>query len=103
MMEYIRAPDQCMHAIQAWDHGSFQSFLDQAVRFDMKKLLACYEHCIAMDHSGKFNNILQHFPPQSVVRITECFRREWHRGDYRGKWTPQDFLQFDPSQKSSTG
>ena len=98
MMERIRAPDRCVHVAQAWDHQIFRSFLDKAVRFDIKKLLACYEHCITMDHSGKFNDFIQHFPPQSVVRITECFRRElseWHelQGDFIGKWTPQDFLQ----------
>lgn len=84
-------------------------FLDKAVRFDMKKLLACCEHCIAMDNSGKFNDILQHLPPQSVVRITEYFRRElsecqkrcWSHNTYM--WTPLDFLKFDPSKKSSTG
>ena len=93
---------------QAADLKVFRAVLDSAVQFNLKQLLACCEHCIAMDNSGKFNEVFQHFPPQSAVGILECLRREINnkRSYYdaqSSQLAPKDFLAFEPSKKRNTG
>ena len=106
--KYIRALIEGIFATQAADLKTFREILDSAVQFNMKKLVACCEHCIATDNSGKFNEIFQHFPPQSGVRILECLRRENNSKrsyySYQGsQLSPKDFLAFEPNKKQNTG
>ena len=85
---------------QGVDPKTFRDLLDAAVQFDMKNLLACCEHCIAGDISGKFDEVVHHLPPQSMLRILGYARSGLVEAQklfsYRGpRWTPQDFLKAE--------
>ena len=65
--------------------------------------LASYEHCIAMDVTGRFNQMIQHMPHESWVRIIECNRQGFHMKKKYWEnflknrqwipWTTKDFLK----------
>ena len=81
----------CCFAIQDRDIKTFQEMMSSAVQFRMRKVLACCEHTIASDNTGKFNEMLQTVPSESFVRIVECLRQKSYRSI---QLSPEKFLEL---------
>ena len=66
-----------MCAQQELPHDAFLNILDSALKLDMPKLQACCERYIAFSGSDLFtaNNMAQHLPPESVLRIGDATRK----------------------------
>ena len=72
--------------------------MDSAVQFSMCRLLACCEHYITWDNTGKFDEVLQYLPPGSTRRIVDYLRKMRAHPDVyaaRGLYIPQKFLNTE--------
>ena len=66
--------------------------------YGMTKVLACCEHCISNDKTGKFNEILQHLPHEFIVRVMVCNRGGYLALRESKKYTPwktEDFRKHN--------
>ena len=73
------------------DSKAFQLLIRTAVLTGMEKVLARCEYCVACDTSGRYNEALHCFQPQSVVRIVRGLRK---RAKCRkAEMYPEDFLK----------
>ena len=79
------------------DVQAFHDLMGSASQFGMRKVLACCEHRIACDDSGKYNNALQTISSGSAARIVQGLRyRLSHCGGWAQAWTPEQFLKLMP-------
>ncbi len=93
-----RAVDGHLCALQGKGAKTFRDLMDYAVLNGFDKALASCEHCIVTDVTGRFNQIMQHMPPESKRRIVRCLRqtctteRPYLNPEQLTPWTTADFL-----------
>ena len=61
--------------MQGADLKQMMELIESAQQFGMRNVMACCEHFIANDSTGKFNNALKRIPAGGSARAAACINR----------------------------